>query len=77
MFHSLEIRSIRHTVLLVGVAALLTVTAGALPRAPSSTTIGPREAGIEIPTPIADPSVVLLQMNPIEIPMPILDPFIG
>jgi hypothetical protein len=66
MFRSLEIRSIRHAVLLVGVAALLTVTAGGLPRAPSSATIAPGE--------VRD---VLLQVDPIEIPMPTGAPFVG
>ena len=71
MFRSLGFRSSRYRVLFVGIATLLSVTAGALPRAPSS---------IDIPMPItdpADPFVVLLQMGPIEVPMPVSDPFIG
>ncbi len=72
MSRSLAFRTSRYRVLLVGAAALLTVTAGALPRAPSSI--------IDGPAPITDPVGpfhVLLQAGPIEIPIPTSDPFIG
>jgi hypothetical protein len=71
MVRTLATRSIRRMVLLIGVAMLLSVIAGVLPRGPSS---------IDIPIPITDPVVPpdrQLQAEPIDIPLPTSDPFIG
>ena len=72
MFRSFGLRSIRYRGLFVGVIVLLSVTASALPRAPSSI--------IDGPTPITDPVDsfnLLLQTGPIEVPIPTSDPFVS
>jgi hypothetical protein len=66
MVRSLETRSIRSRIALVGVGVLLLVTASAYPRAPSGTPVDPGVA-----------SGTLMQAEPIDIPVPTSDPFIG
>ena len=66
MVRSLETRSIRSRIALVGVGVLLLVTAGGYPRAPSSAPVDPGVA-----------SGTLMQAEPIDIPVPTSDPFIG
>jgi hypothetical protein len=65
MFRPLALHIIRRGGLLVGVAALLSVATGGLPRGPTSTASGAGQA-----------SDVLLQLGSTEIPMPTSDPFL-